>query len=136
MVLLPTAEVAGSYRQQCTRPRLTKKTRMSTSEPPRLLPLPSPCPAWCAGEHEASIDANVSHRSEGITVPGVERSLHPDGDIHAIGVTEITIGLEQTRGETWVWFGSDQFARQSTVLSIETTKRLMRAVTALLDDTP
>lgn len=109
---------------------------MSSSESARLRPLSSPCPTWCAGVHEPSIEANVSHRSVGITVPGVERSLAPDGDIHAIGVTEITIGLEQTRGETWVWFGSDHFARQSTVLSIETTKRLMRAVTALLDDVP
>jgi len=109
---------------------------MSSSESPRALPFPSSCPAWCAGEHEASSVADIAHRSEGITVPGVERSLHPNGDIHAIGVTEITIGLEQTRGETWVWFGSDQFARQSTVLSIETTKRVMRAVTALLGDAP
>jgi len=107
---------------------------MSPSESPRVLPFLSSCPPWCTGEHEASIEADVAHRSEGITVPGVERSLHPRGDIHAIGVTEITIGLEQTRGETWVWFGSDQFSRQSTVLSIETTKRLVRAVTALLGD--
>ena len=109
---------------------------MSWPDPPRALKPSSPCPSWCAGEHEDHAAADVSHRSEGITVPGVERSLHPNGDIHAYDVKEITIGLEQTRGETWVWFGSDQFARQSTVLSIETTKRLMRAVTALLADLP
>ncbi|BAJ76106.1 imidazoleglycerol-phosphate synthase [Microbacterium testaceum StLB037] len=109
---------------------------MSSSESPRALPLPSSCPAWCVGDHDPSTGADVAHRSEGLTIPGVERSLHPHGDIHAIGVTEITIGLEQSRGETWVWFGSDQFSRQSTVLSIETTKRLVRAVTALLDGAP
>ena len=109
---------------------------MTRPEPPRAHKSSSPCPSWCVGEHEDFGSVDISHRSAGVTIPGVERSLHPNGDIHAISVTEITIGLEQARGETWVWFGSDQFARQSTVLSIETTKRLIRAVTTMLEEVP
>ncbi|MDQ1121829.1 DUF6907 domain-containing protein [Microbacterium trichothecenolyticum] len=92
------------------------------------------CPPWCNGEHEPRRDRRIAHRSEGIIVPGVERVVHHEGDSLFSTVIEIAIGLEHIDDETWVWFGSDNPSRPPTVLSIESTRRLLRAVEALIRD--
>lgn len=94
----------------------------------------SPCPPWCDGEHEAGPDRRVAHRSDGVIVPGVQRVLGVGCDSALSAVIEIAIGLEQIGDETWVWFGSDDPSRPPTVLSIETTRRLLRAVETLVRD--
>ncbi|WZH36050.1 MAG: hypothetical protein PIR02_14935 [Microbacterium enclense] len=93
---------------------------------------PCACPPWCTGEHEATSDLRLVHRSEGVIVPGVERLVNAHGGIDAPTIVEIAIGLERTCGETWVWIGPDHPSRSSAILSVGTARRLIRATEALL----
>lgn len=104
---------------------------MIPAEPPRSAHL---CPPWCNGEHEISDDLRVSHRNDGIVVPGVERVVNDRGGVDAPTVVQISIGLEQTGGETWVWIGPEESVRRSTILSLESAKRLVRQLQGLLDN--
>jgi len=94
------------------------------------------CPPWCNGEHEVTDDLHVVHRSEGIIVPGVERVISTQGSINPPTVIELAIGLEHRDGETWVWLGPDQPVQRTTVLSVESTRRLIREVERLLGVVP
>ncbi len=60
------------------------------------------------------------------------RTDHSSGSPHQPSVVEIAVGLEHSNGETWVWFGPDQPLQRTTVLSVESTKRLIREVEKLL----
>lgn len=102
---------------------------MNSVEPSPSLPL---CPPWCTGEHEMGDDLRLSHRSEGVIVPGVERVITAQGGGQTPTVTEIAIGLEYTAGETWVWFGPERPLQRTTVLSVESTRRMLREMERLL----
>lgn len=96
----------------------------------------STCPPWCNREHENTSDLGITHNSDGLVIPGIQRVVTPKGDVEPPSVVELTVGLEQTHDETWVWLVPDGALHRSTVLSVESAKRLHREISELLNHLP
>lgn len=91
------------------------------------------CPLWCNGVHEISSDLSVSHRSDVVPVPAVEKRLLGNGDTDIICTVDLALGLEEKEGETWVWISPEDDITRGLVLSAESGVRLARSLKKLLD---
>lgn len=100
---------------------------------------PSPseatCPKWCNGIHD-HVDGRVaSHRSDASFVPTVERRPGPDGaTFDRVAAGDLTVGVEQRWGDTWVWISPEDSVRRSLVLTVESAHRLHRTLTKIFED--
>jgi len=98
-------------------------------------PSETTCPRWCNGAHDHADDRTPAHRSDPWCVPTVERRTLPGGAaFERVASTDLTIGIEQRWGDTWVWISPEDSVRRSLVLTRESAQRLHRALTTIFED--
>lgn len=98
----------------------------------------SPCPAWCDREHLHDADTDAVHQVviEPVPVVGLNRAISTDGAfVRTVEATELEVAAYQYVGgdEVWVAVVEGEALRQRIELSLESTRRLARAITALLE---
>ncbi|MCC4908087.1 hypothetical protein [Microbacterium sp. cx-59] len=93
----------------------------------------APCPVWCTGDHDASKNRRLTHRSNPAAVAAVERRGRLE-DGPSIPVTvDLIVGLEQSHSELWVWLGPEDDASRGMAISFESAQRLSRALAQTLE---
>lgn len=100
---------------------------------------PSPseatCPKWCNGIHDHMDERVASHRSDASFVPAVERRPGSDSvTFDRVAAGDLTVGLEQRWGDTWVWISPEDSVRRSLVLTLESAHRLHRTLAKIFED--
>ncbi len=90
------------------------------------------CPQWCNKDHDIGDDLRVAHRSDPVPVPAVERRTDTSAARIRTATVDLIIGLERLE-ETWVWIGPGDEGDRALVLSLESTERLVRQLSKLLE---
>ena len=96
------------------------------------------CPIWCDREHLADADTDAVHQLvlEPVPVVGLNRTISTDGGlVRTVEPTELEVAVSQYVGgdEVWVAVIEGEALRQHVEISLESARRLARAITALLE---
>lgn len=97
-----------------------------------------PCPVWCDREHLHDPETDAVHQVvlESVPVVALNRVISTEGQlVRTVEATELEVAAYQYVGddEVWVAVVEGEGLRQWVEISLESARRLARAVTALLE---
>lgn len=98
------------------------------------------CPAWCAGQHaESDFPDDRAHSSDTPSVPVIrtDHVLQGDAVRHCIAAADFEVvrrrGINGD-GDEWIYVGDGIGTGQHLEITVESARRLARALATLLND--